>query len=123
MADAQTFAEDFVRRFVVGGKWADVQNDISPLIARDVRGFQRDLVDDKVRKVVGRGLLRTDCKPNATLGTGNECFLYHLRADRYEPVTGKHHVIRGQLLIWFRPDEGSWEMSSYSYDATIDGKR
>ncbi len=122
MADAQVFADDFVRRFVVGGKWADVKDDVSPLIARDVRRFQRDLVDDQVRKVVGRQL-RKDCKPNATLGTGNECFLYNLRADRYAPVTGEHHVIRGKLQIWFRPDEGSWEMSSYSYDATIDGKR
>jgi hypothetical protein len=49
MADAQAFADGFVRRLIVEGRWSAVQNDVSPLIAREVRRFQRDLVGDNVR--------------------------------------------------------------------------
>jgi hypothetical protein len=123
MADAQAFADGFVRRLIVEGRWSAVQNDVSPLIAREVRRFQRDLVGDNVRQVLGTGRLRTDCEPNPTLGTGNECFHYRLRGDQIEPVSGKRHIVRGLLQVWFRPDEGTWEMSSYSSDATVDGRR
>jgi hypothetical protein len=123
MADAQTFADGFVQRLVVRGKWSAISDDVPPLVAREVRRFQRDLVDDNVRQVLGRGQLRTDCEPNVTLGTGDECFLYRLRGDQIEPVSGERHIVRGQLRIWFRPDDDSWELSNYSYDATVDGKR
>jgi hypothetical protein len=123
MADAQAFADGFVRRLIVEGRWSAVQNDVSPLIAREVRRFQRDLVGDNVRQVLGTGRLSTDCEPNQRLGTGNECFHYRLRGDQIEPVSGQRHIVRGLLQIWFRPDAGTWEMSSYAYDATVDGKR
>jgi hypothetical protein len=123
MADAQAFSDGFVRRLIVEGRWSAVQNDVSPLIAREVRRFQRDLVGDNVRQVLGTGRLSTDCEPNQRLGTGNECFHYRLRGDQIEPVSGQRHIVRGLLQIWFRPDAGTWEMSSYAYDATVDGKR
>jgi hypothetical protein len=123
MADARAFADGFVQRLVVGGKWSAISDDVPRLVAREVRRFQRDLVDDNVRQMLGRGQLRTDCEPNVTLGTGNECFLYRLRGDQIEPVSGERHIVRGQLRIWFRPDDGSWELSNYSYDATVDGRR
>jgi hypothetical protein len=123
MANAQAFADGFVRRLVVDGRWSGISADVPRTIAREMRRFQRDLVDDNVRQVVGRGVLRKDCEPNVTLGTGNECFLYRLRGDQIEPVSGVRHIVRGGLRIWFRPDEGSWELSNYSYDATVDGKR
>jgi hypothetical protein len=123
MADAQAFADGFVRRLIVEGRWTAVRNDVSPLIAREVRRFQRDLVGDNVRQVLGTGRLSTDCEPNQRLGTGNECFHYRLRGDQIEPVSGQRHIVRGLLQIWFRPDAGTWEMSSYAYDATVDGKR
>jgi hypothetical protein len=123
IADAQAFAEGFVQRLVVGGNWSAISDDVPPLVAREVRRFQRDLVDDNVRQIRGGGQLRTDCEPNVTLGTGNECFLYRLRGDQIEPVSGERHIVRGQLRIWFRPDDGSWELSNYSYDANVDGRR
>jgi hypothetical protein len=123
MADAQAFADGFVHRLVVDGRWSGISAEVPSMIAREMRRFQRDLVDDNVRQVVGSGRLRKDCEPNVTLGTGNECFLYRLRGDQVEPVSGKRHIVRGKLQVWFRPDDGGWEVSNYSYDATVDGKR
>ena len=119
-AAATAFADGFVRD-LVGGRWADISADVSPEATTAVRSFQRQLRTDKVARVVGKGVPRSDCPPNPAADAGNDCLAYRLAGRRVEPVSGKVTRIDGRLLLWVDREDGDWEVTTFSYDAGVSG--
>jgi hypothetical protein len=114
LAEAQPFADGFVRRLVVDGRWAAVANDTSPQLSRDLRNFQRKIRSDGVRQVAGPGELRHDCPLVPAAGAGKDCFAYRLRGKQVIPLQG---VIRlkADFRLWVSYEDGGWQVINYDY--------
>jgi hypothetical protein len=111
---AQGFADGFVHRLVVVGRWSAIENDIPPLQTRSVRGFQDSLRKDGVRQVIGHGVVRHDCPPSPTVNAGKDCFAYHLRGRHVVPTLGAT-VLNSQLRLWVTYVGGHWQFANYDY--------
>jgi hypothetical protein len=107
-----------MRRLVIDGRWKSIRNVVSPLIQREVRSFQHQLVKDHVRTIV-LGEIRSDCPPNVTLGTGSDCFLYELMGRQVQPLSGKVSTIRSQMHLWVEKQSTGWTMVAYDYNAKV----
>ena len=111
------FADSFVHRLIVVGRWQAVVDDTSPLVRRELRRFQSTLMRNGVRRVVGHGDVRRDCPANPVSGTTNECIAYHLAGGYAIPITGQHVAINARLRLWLEWSNGRWDVLSYDYDA------
>lgn len=112
---AQGFADDFVRRLVVVGRWDAVADDVAPLLTRQVRHFQVSIRRDGVRKVRGPGALRHDCPVNPASGAGNDCFVYWLAGRQVVPTRGAM-ALTARYRLWVGYGGGRWQVVSYDYD-------
>ena len=113
--DEQGFADGFVHRLVVVGRWGAVAGDVPPLQTRNVRSFQDTLRTDGVRKVIGHGALRHDCPATPAVGAGKDCFVYHLRGRQVVPTQGAV-VLNSQFRLWLSYVDGHWQFANYDYD-------
>ena len=111
---AQGFADGFVHRLVVVGRFSAVANDVPPLQTRNVRSFQDTLRTDGVRQVIGHGVLRHDCPASAAVGAGKDCFVYHLRGRHIVPAQGVT-VLNSQFRLWVTYVDGHWQFANYDY--------
>ncbi len=118
LTEGQSFADDFVRRLVVG-RWQAVRDDIVSLIRPYARDFQKTIRRDGVNKVLGPGQLRSDCPPNAISGAGKDCFVYHLIGSKPIPVSGITKKINSRYRIWLAYEDERWQVIHYDYDARV----
>ena len=119
LTEGQSFADDFVRRLVVVGRWQAVRDDIVSLIRPYARDFQKTIRRDGVNKVLGPGQLRSDCPPNAISGAGKDCFVYHLFGSKPIPVSGITKKINSRYRIWLAYEDERWQVIHYDYDARV----
>ena len=79
LEDAQPFADAFVDRLVVDGRWTAIEGDVSSELRQPMRDFQATIRGNGVRTVRGPGALRHDCPPNqVVVAAGKDCFVYRL---------------------------------------------
>jgi hypothetical protein len=116
IADAQGFANDFVQRLIVDGRFSAVEGDVAPLLRRQVRNFQLNMRRDNVRKILGPGKLHHDCPKNRAAGVGPDCFVFTLQGRQVVPVGGVT-LINARYRMWpvWDEDSGSWEVANYDY--------
>jgi hypothetical protein len=112
--DAQPFADDFVRRLVVVGRWDAIEGDVSAFLRQQMRGFQATIRRDGVRKVRGSGALRHDCPENEIAGAGRDCYVYRLEGGQVFVVGATR--LRARFRLWLEPQDGSWEVINYDYE-------
>jgi hypothetical protein len=112
---AQGYADGFVHRLVVVGRWAAVESDVPPLQTRSVRRFQDSLRKDGFRQVIGQGVLRHDCPAAPAVGAGKDCFVYHLRGRQAVPTQGVT-VLNSQFRLWVTYAGGQWRFANYDYN-------
>jgi hypothetical protein len=110
---AQGFADGFVHRLIVVGRWSEVAADVPPLQTRQLRSFQDSLRRDGVRKVVGHGTLRHDCPVSPS--AGKDCFVYHLQGQQVIPANGVV-ALNARLHLWVDYVDGHWQLANYQYD-------
>jgi hypothetical protein len=113
----RSFADDFVHRLIVVGRWKAVVDDTSPQVRKEIRKFQSTLMKNGVRKVVGPGDVRRNCPTSPVVGATNECIAYHLTGGYQIPITGQRVAIRARLRLWLEWINGRWRVLSYDYDA------
>ena len=114
VAEAQPFADGFVQRLVVDGRWAAVQDDVSPHLSLDMRQFQQKIRSDGIRRVAGPGTLRHDCPVVPAADAGKDCFVYRLRGKQIVPIVG---VVRlnADFRVWVSYEDGAWQVVNYDY--------
>jgi hypothetical protein len=115
LEEAQPFADDFVNRLVVDGRWAEIEGDVSAQLRQQLREFQATIRSNGVRRVRGPGLLRHDCPPNqVVVEAGKDCFVYRLEGRNM--FTAGFPRLRARLRLWVRPQDGTWEVINYDYE-------
>jgi hypothetical protein len=112
---AQGFADDFVHRLVVVGRWDAVASDVAPLQTRPLRHFQDSIRRDGIREVQGPGTLRHDCPVSPNVGAGKDCFVYRLRGRQVVPNEGIV-VLNPRYRLWVKYVDGLWQVVSFDYD-------
>jgi hypothetical protein len=112
--DAQGFANDFVQRLIVDGRFATVESDVAPLLRRQVRNFQQNMRKDNVRKILGPGKLHHDCPKNRTAGVGSDCYVFQLQGRQVVPIGGVT-LINARYRMWPLWEDGAWEVANYDY--------
>lgn len=112
---AQGFADDFMRRLVVGGRWEPIAGDVAPLLTRQMRNFQETIRRDGVRRVDGSGVLRHDCPVNPAVNAGPDCFHYRLSGRQALPTQGTV-PLKAAYRLWLAYADGRWQVVSYEYD-------
>jgi hypothetical protein len=112
---AHGFADDFVRRLVVVGRWNAVAADVAPLLTRQVRHFQDSIRRDGIRMVRGPGTLHHDCPPSPAVSAGKDCFVYRLRGRQVVPAEGVV-VLNSRFRLWVNYVDGHWQVVNYDYD-------
>jgi hypothetical protein len=116
LEEARPFANDFVRRLVVVGRWNGIEGDVSALLRQQMRDFQATIRRDGVRNVRGAGALRHDCPPNqVVVEAGRDCFVYRLEG-REAILSAGVPRIRARFRLWVAPQDGSWEVINYDYE-------
>jgi hypothetical protein len=115
---AKPFADDFVRKLVVGGRWDAVVDGVSPLLRRELRTFQLTIRRDGVRQVVGSGVLRHDCPANRVVQAGKDCYAYKLRGTQVVPGAGIQRI-NARFRLWFSYEDGSWQVINYDYNVVL----
>jgi hypothetical protein len=115
LQDARPFADDFVRRLLVG-RWDAIEGDVSALLRQQMRDFQATIRRDGVRKVRGRGALRHDCPENEVVPeAGRDCFVYRLEGRQAVLVAGVRRV-RARFRLWVAPQDDVWQVINYDYE-------
>jgi hypothetical protein len=114
LTEAQPFADSFVRRLVVDGRWATVAEDASSQLSRDLRNFQRKIRSDGMRQVEGSGRLRHDCPLVPATGAGKDCFAYRLQGKQVIPFRGVV-PLRADFRLWVSYEDGGWQVINYDY--------
>jgi hypothetical protein len=117
MAAGRPFADSFVHRLIVVGRWQAVVGDTGPLVRRALRSFQATVKSNGVRKVLGHGVLKNDCPQNPNVGATNQCFAYRVAGGYVLPISGKQVTIRARFRLWLEYVDGHWRVLSYDYDA------
>jgi hypothetical protein len=112
---AQGFADDFVRKLVVDGRWEPIAGDVAPLLTRQMRNFQETIRRDGVRRVDGPGVLRHDCPQNPAVEAGPDCFHYRLSGRQAIPAQGTV-PLKASYRLWVAHEDGRWQVVSYEYD-------
>lgn len=116
LEDAQPFADDFVRRLVVVGRWDAIEGDVSGQLRQAMRDFQAAIRRDGVNEVRGRGALRHDCPPNQVVPeAGEDCFVYRLENRQAVLVPGVKRL-RARFRLWVEPQDDTWEVINYDYE-------
>ena len=114
--EAQPFADEFVRRLVVDGRWAAIEGDVSAQLRQTMRAFQATIRRNGVREVRGPGALRHDCPPNqVVVEAGKDCFVYRLEGRETVLAPGTPRL-RARFRLWVEPQDGSWEVINYGYE-------
>jgi hypothetical protein len=89
LQDAHPFADDFVRRLVVGG-WDAIEGDVSALLRQQMRDFQATIRRDGVRKVRGAAALRHDWPQNQVVPeAGRDCFVFRVEGPPLREAVSK----------------------------------
>lgn len=115
LPEARPFADDFVRRLVVVGRWNAIEGDVSAMLRQQMRDFQATIRRDGIRKVRGSGALRHDCPENEVVeAAGRDCFVYRLEGRQVVLVAGVRRL-RARFRLWLEPVDGSWEVINYDY--------
>jgi len=111
------WANAFVHRLVVVGRWKGVANDINPLFKKQLRTF---LSRSGVKKVLGPGKIRHDCNLKPSVGAGHDCIDYRLRGTQFQPISGQVRTINGTLTLWLDwLGDNRWRVLVYDYTAKI----
>jgi hypothetical protein len=116
LEEARPFADDFVQRLVVVGRWNAIEGDVGALLRQQMREFQATIRRDGVRNVRGSGELRHDCPENEVVDVaGRDCFVYRLEGRQVVLVAGVRRL-RARFRLWLEPQDGSWEVINYDYE-------
>lgn len=114
--EAKPFADDFVQRLVVVGRWDAIEGDVSAQLRQQMRDFQATIRRDGVRRVRGSGRLRHDCPQNEiVVEAGRDCFVYRLEGGEAALSAGVRRI-RARFRLWVKPQDGSWEVVNYDYE-------
>jgi len=115
LENAQPFADGFVNRLVVDGRWAAIEGDVSARLREAMRDFQATIHRNGVRRVRGPGLLRHDCPPNQVVAeAGKDCFAYRLEGRTM--FTAGFPRLRARFRLWVKPQGKTWEVINYDYE-------
>jgi hypothetical protein len=116
LSEAQPFADGFVNRLVVDGRWRAIEGDVSAQLRQQMRSFQATIRSNGVRTVSGPGALHHDCPPNQiVVEAGKDCFVYRL--DGSQSVPGANmQPLRARFRLWVAPIEDTWEVINYDYE-------
>jgi hypothetical protein len=116
LEDAQPFADDFVDRLVVDGRWGAIEGDVSAQLRQQMRDFQATIQSNGVGTVRGRGALRHDCPPNqVVVEAGKDCFAYRLEG-RQAVLNAGMRRLRARFRLWVAPQDSTWEVINYDYE-------
>jgi len=116
LEDAQPFADDFVHRLVIDGRWAAIEGDVSAALRQTMRDFQATIRRNGVRVVRGPGALRHDCPPNQVVTeAGKDCFVYRLEGRQTVLAPGVPRL-RARFRLWVEPQDDSWQVINFDYD-------
>ncbi len=114
--EARPFADGFVDRLVVEGRWAAIEGDVSAQLRQQMRDFQKTIRRNGVRTVRGPGALRHDCPPNQVVPeAGKDCFVYLLE-NRQAVLAPGVRRLRARFRLWVEPQDGSLEVINYDYE-------
>ena len=108
-----------MRRLIVVGTWGAVAADVSPLLTREVRGFQDTAHRDGISKVVGTGVLRHDCPPSPSVDAGKDCFAFRLEGRQLVPLGVV--MLKARFRLWVAYVDGVWQVINYDYDLIPSG--
>ena len=114
MSAGQPFADDFVRRLIVVGRWSAIEADVPSAMRQHLREFQATVRKDGVNQVVGPGRLRTNCPKSIAAGVGSECFYFTIVGHKVVPVGGRT-TLKAQLRLWVAYEDGAWRLKNYDY--------
>jgi hypothetical protein len=113
--EARPFADGFVDRLVVDGRWAAIEGDVSAELRQQMRDFQATIRRNGVRTVRGPGALRHDCPANqVVVEAGKDCFAYRLEGRAI--LTAGVPRLRARFRLWVRPQDRTWEVVNYDYE-------
>jgi hypothetical protein len=114
--EAKPFADGFVRRLAVVGRWNAIEGDVSAQLRQQMRDFQATIRRDGIREVRGPGRLSHDCPQNVVVPeAGRDCFVYRLEGNEAAIAPGARRL-RARFRLWVTPQEGTWEVINYDYE-------